>query len=199
MQQYKGAHREPVDVLILRRHTSAPRTFRSSATFLSASRTNIPLYAPASFVNFTSSSMGQKTGIFLFSAMRISSSPFAGDKCTMPLPLSISTNSSDTATWYPFSDANSPSFGIISKSGCSYCMPSKNSPFTVLTISYCSIFAAFNTSSNIFSPIIHVSSPTLRNLYSPSGLNPIMASVTMVNGIVVHTMAYAPLSLNLTL
>ena len=69
-----------------------------STNFSSASLTNNPEYFPASSVNFTASSIGEKIVTFLFVAMLWSSSPFAGDKCTSPLPAFTSTKSSATVT-----------------------------------------------------------------------------------------------------
>ena len=182
--------------------TSAPASRRSSTTALSASRTYEPEYAPASAVNTAASSIGQNTATPLSRATRMSSSPLAGERWTRPLPALESTNRSATTVWNaapPLPDASPRRAGTFSYSGCSYRRPSSSEPPTEPASSYSATPASSSSASMREAPTIHTSSEpppaaaagTLTRRYSSSGCTPTIASVTSVNGIVVHTTRYS--------
>ncbi len=91
--------------------------FNASTTRKSASLTKVFAKDPASEVKFTLSSIGTKIGRFLFAAISKSFSPLAGDRCTIPLPVEISTNSSATIKCIDPAAASSSNFGISPNSG----------------------------------------------------------------------------------
>ena len=187
--------------LILPILTSDFTSFRSDTMISSASRTKSVLYAPASDVNLTRSSMGQNISMLRRWAICMSSSPLAGARCTRPVPASTSTNDSATAIWYVPLDMRLSSSGILCSSGCVYRLPSNTEPGTTLTISYPVMFISSMNVSNRRCAITHSSSYlcmcTIQ--YISSGWSPTMASVTKVNGIVVHTTRCISSSTNFTL
>ena len=95
--------------------------------------------------------------------------------------------------------ASSSSPGMCSASGWKYLRPSNSEPLAVRSVRYSDMFASFMNSSSLVVPTTQVSPPTRTYAYSSSGCSPTMASVTRVNGMVVHTTRYASSSRSLTL
>ena len=80
-----------------------------------------------------------------------------------------------------------------------YFLPSISLPKNVLLISYSSILTSVMNSSKRVFPTTHVSPSTSTSTYSSFGLTPTIASVTSVNGIVVHTIKNFSSSASFTL
>ncbi len=141
----------------------------SSTTLASASRANKPANSPASSVNRHSSSNGAYMGKPRFWAAKKSSSPFPGERCTMPVAVATSTKSSHTTVCITGNLSSSLCFGTMSLKGYSYFTPSRSLPIMTSRISY-----SLTPSSSIIGSTrclarIHTSVSTFTLAYSSSG------------------------------